>query len=167
MGKELVYQGVSYSSYYQLEKIMGVSRRTIQYRHEKIGIPLDEVPSYVAKPPMERLGIKPSLANKNENKRTTKVDELQAIIDYPKAPEIYIGEDEKRVKESLESYKKWLSEAPKTLALREQKLYQTELNLLIKEENEKWFYASTLHESQKKAKILALEAIKDVERKTE
>ncbi|HCT2561778.1 TPA: hypothetical protein OT928_002347 [Enterococcus faecalis] len=146
--KVFVFQGNEYTSYYQLEKVMGIARRTIQYRHEVKGIPIDEVPNFVPSPPEARFGKKVYFPNKLENNKHIE-DELKKIVEYPKEPILYIGEDREREKESKKKYISWLKEAPKTLIKRELRISEEELRHLIDREKGKYFYATTLHENEK------------------
>src|SRR5699024_11643753 len=72
------------------EKIMGIPRKTIQYRHETIGIPIDDIPNFKAKPPIERFGEKRYFPERKQNKSVEVEDELKRIIEYPDSPGFYI-----------------------------------------------------------------------------
>lgn len=146
---------------------MGIPRKTIQYRHETIGIPLDDVPNFKAKPLIERFGEKryfPDRKSKNKNIE----DELKQIIEYPKSPDLYIdSSNEERTAESKEKYVEWLMDAPKTLLQRELRIYEEALNGLLAEEENKYFYASTYHEEEKEKSEIAIQIIRDVLEKRE
>lgn len=145
--KVFIFQGNEYTSYYQLEKVMGISRRTIQYRHEVKGIPIDEVPNFIPIPPEKRFGEKVYFPSK---RREEDIEiELKKIVDYPKEPTLYIGGDEKRERESKNSYISWVKNAPEALINRELRIYEEELKHLIEREKGKRFYVTTLHENEK------------------
>lgn len=127
---------------------MGISRRTIQYRHEVKGIPIDEVPNFVPIPPEKRFGEKVYFPNTLKNNASFE-NELKRIVDYPKEPILYIGDDKEREKESKDNYILWLKNAPETLIKRELRISEEELKHLIERETGKYFYATTLHESEK------------------
>ncbi|WP_132981530.1 hypothetical protein [Pediococcus pentosaceus] len=160
--KELKYHGELYSSYYQLEKVMDIPRRTIQYRHETKHIPLDEVPDFVPDPLVKRFGEKTYHPKKLNNQT-----ELEKIIEYPKAPDWYLGDDKKRESESRDKYINWLEKAPETLLKREIRIYENELQVLVDRENSKYFYATNLHESEKQTLEKRIEIQKNVLNKRE
>lgn len=155
----LWYKGHEYTSYYQLEKVMGIPRRTIQYRHETLSIPLDDVPNFKPKPLIERFGQKVYFPEKKKSNGSV---DVETIIEYPRAPSVYVGVNESKIQESLDSYKNWLNEAPEILILREQHMFKTELELLQEKEKDKWFYASNLHDVEKKSKSATLDLIHDI-----
>lgn len=149
--KNLKYQGKVYSSYYQLEKVMNISRRTIQYRHETKGIPLDQVPNYVPEPLEKRFGKRTYFPKKQQQNQTLAVqEELDKIINYPKSPDFYVGDDKKRENESKQRYIEWLKDVPETLLKRELRIYKEELQKLIDHENSNHFYTTSLHDNEKK-----------------
>lgn len=113
-------------SYYQLEKEMGIPRKTIQYRHEKIGIPLEDVPNFVPSSPSERLGI--SSANKIDRKDDNTKNIDQEIVLYPEAPHFDFESSSDETKEKLKLYIIWFREAPTVLLLREKQIIKTRLN---------------------------------------
>lgn len=149
---KLYYNGEEYPSYYSLEKKMGINRKTIQYRHEKLGIPLEQVPDYVAKPPQERFGGK--------NIRSRKNDEIENLITYPERPnlpDVYILSNE--YKKEKQRYIKWLSYAPEILLKREAYLInerRKELEQIYSET------ASEVSFKAKKANLMKLNVIRKV-----
>lgn len=148
--KNLRFQGKVYSSYYQLEKVMNIPRRTIQYRHETKGIPLDQVPNFVADPPEKRFGRKLYFPKVDQQEQPFAMqEELDKIINYPKAPDFYVGDDKKREDESKARYIEWLKDAPETLLKRELKIYEGDLQQLINRENSRYFYTTSLHDNEK------------------
>lgn len=154
-----IFQGERYSSYYQLEKVMDIPRKTIQYRHETIGLDLDDVPGYEPLPPIERLGKKtyfPEKKSKNND------DELNKIIEYPKAPDFFIDSSEERTEERKREYTSWLMEAPETLLKRELRINEKDLQELLNEEAKEYFYASTYHEDEKEKTRTAIDVIQQV-----
>lgn len=146
MKKEYIFKGESYSSYYQLEKVMKIPRKTIQYRHEVIGLPLDEVPEYQPKPPIERLGDKRFYPVPKREKSND--EEHKKIIEYPKAPSLYLEqkdtEEERETKKN--EYRAWLIHAPDTLIRRELSINEKDLTALIEEEKKTYFYGSFMYE---------------------
>lgn len=161
--KVFTFQGESYTSYYQLEKVMNISRRTIQYRHEVKGIPIDEVPNFVAEPPEKRFGEKVYFPNALTNKESkTTENELEKIINYPKEPTLYVGEDEERYRVSKQKYIEWLENAPITLLKRELRLYEYDFKHANARENDKYFYATTQHDNEKRLIEKRIIIIKEV-----
>lgn len=141
---------------------MGVHRTTIKYRHEKIGIPLDEVPDYVAPPRIERFKGKMInlVANDSDAKSKKVVEDFKAVIEYPETPQLYYSDsDSKRTSDSEKEYEKWLSEAPSVLILREKHLHSIKLEELNRSEQNGFFYASTYHEEAKSKTKNALKII--------
>lgn len=139
---------------------MGISRKTIQYRHETIGIPLDEVPDFKPRPRIENFGDKrfvPVAKKKNTE------DELVQIIEYPKAPDFSIdSNDQERTEVIKGKYAEWLLNAPETLVKRELFIYKGVLERLLAEEEDKYFYASTYHEEEKEKTEGAIQIIRDI-----
>lgn len=154
------FKGETYSSYYQLEKVMGIPRKTIQYRHEIIGLSIDDIPDFKPKPLIERFGEKKYFPKpKGEDIE----NELKKIIEYPKSPEFHIdSNNEDRTKERKEKYAKWLINAPKTLIHRELRIYEGDLKVLLEEEKNQYFYASTHHEEEKEKAEIAIQIIHDI-----
>lgn len=159
--KELIFRGEIYSSYYQLEKVMNINRKTIKYRHEKLGIPLDGVPDYVTIPLQERWnGKRLEFTRTKEKQKEMNELDYKNIIEYPEAPQIYFSSiHPQKINDSIAKYKNWLINAPETLVLREKNIYQVKLNNLKERENEKFFFASTYHEEEKKKAENALQTI--------
>ena len=123
--KEFIYNGKTFTSYYQLEKKMGISRKTIQYRHEKIGLPLEEIPYFIPKRPIDRLGV--IQANKGIKEKSIEKNVEQDIILYPEAPEFDFGSSSEETKGQIKLYIIWLREAPEALLLRELHISKTKL----------------------------------------
>lgn len=168
LGKDYIFKGKRYSSYYQLEKIMGIPRKTIQYRHETIGIPIDDIPDFKAKPPIERFGEKRYFPERKQNKSVEVEDELKRIIEYPDSPNFYIdSNNQDRTEERKEKYMEWLMSAPPTLIKRELRIYEGDLRGLIEEEENQYFYASTYHEDEKEKAEIAIQIIHEVIEKRE
>lgn len=164
MEKSYTFKGEEYSSYYQLEKVMGIPRKTIQYRHEVIGIPIDEVPDFKPKPPIERFGKK-NYFPVSKSKGTE--DELKQIIEYPKAPDFHIDSNQERTEEGKAKYAEWLLNAPEALLQRELRIYEVDQERLLAEEENKYFYESTYHEEEKKKTETAIQIIHDIAAKRE
>lgn len=162
MKKEYIFKGESYSSYYQLEKVMKIPRKTIQYRHEVIGLPLDEVPEYKPKPPIERLGDKRFYPVPKHEKSND--EELKKIIEYPKAPNLYLEEkDTEEEKETKKNeYRAWLIHAPETLIKRELNINKNALNDLLEEEKKPYFYGSIFHNENKESVDEAIKIVSSV-----
>lgn len=162
-GKVYIYQGNSYTSYYQLEKVMNISRRTIQYRHEVKGIPIDEVPNFVAEPPEKRFGEKVYFPNtlSNADDKVSQ-NELDKIVEYPKEPVLYAGENTERFELSKNEYTEWLVNAPMTLLKRELRVCEDDLERFIAKENDKYFYATTRHDNEKRLLESKIGIIKDI-----
>lgn len=158
--KIFTFQGESYTSYYQLEKVMNIPRRTIQYRHEVKGIPLDDVPNFIPEPPEKRFGTKFYFPNAQKDNETK--NELDRVIAYPKCPSIYIGEDSEREEASKENYIKWVKNAPITLIKRELKLSEEQLRHLVRLEESKYFYATATHEIEKRVVRQQIDSINKV-----
>lgn len=160
METSYIFKGEKYSSYYQLEKVMGIPRKTIQYRHEVIGIPIDDIPDFKPKPLIERFGEKRYFpATKDEDIQA----ELQEIIEYPKSPEFHIDENNAdRTEKSKEKYVDWLIDAPKTLLKRQLSIYERDLKALLEEEKKQYFYASTYHEEEKEKANITIKIIRDI-----
>ncbi|MDT0111610.1 hypothetical protein QJV45_14095 [Listeria booriae] len=159
--QNFVYQGKIYSTYYQLEKVMGINRRTIQYRHEKLGLTLDELIHYEPEPKINRLGDKRFIPQKK--KETPIFADYEAIIHYPKVPEWQvISNDQEKTEASKASYSEWLEEAPEVLVLREKIIYQKDLEKMLEEEKGKYFFASTYHEEAKQKIEIALALIENI-----
>lgn len=157
------FQGESYTSYYQLEKVMNIPRRTIQYRHEVKGIPIDEVPHFVAEPPEKRFGEKvyfPNTLSNTDDKVSH--NELDKIVEYPKEPMLYAGEDTERYEASKNEYTEWLVNAPVTLLKRELRTCEDDLEHFIARENDKYFYATTRHDNEKRLIEKKIEIIKGI-----
>lgn len=168
LGKDYIFKGKRYSSYYQLEKIMGIPRKTIQYRHETIGIPIDDIPDFKAKPPIERFGEKRYFPERKQNKSVEVEDELKRIIEYPDSPDFYIdSNNQDRTEERKEKYTEWLMSAPPTLIKRELRIFEGDLRRLIEEEENQYFYASTYHEDEKEKAEIAIQIIHEVIEKRE
>lgn len=143
------YEGKQYENYYQLSKAMGVHRATIQYRHEKLGIPIDEIKDYVSTSNTKRFGEKKYFAKKASDE-TLKVNESE-IINYPKFPEIpySLGTDEQiQLKQELMD---WSKKCPNLLLKRAihilEEEYQQLVNLL--EEQNQFAYGRENNESKK------------------
>lgn len=161
--KIFLYKGKNYSSYYQLEKVMNISRRTIQYRHEVKGIPLDEVPNFVPEPPEKRFGEKVYFPNARKEKEASNIkDELERIITYPKRPSIYIGEEMEREDDSISNYNKWVQDAPITLIKRELHQCEEELKRLVEQEKGKYFYGTETHDIEKRVIERQVGSIKNI-----
>ncbi|WP_088841001.1 hypothetical protein [Listeria sp. ILCC797] len=164
--KELIFKGKTYTSYYQLEKVMGIHRTTIKYRHEKIGIPIDEVADYVAPPRIERFkgNMINLIASDSGSKKEKRKDfDMNEIIEYPETPQLYFSDsDPKRTSDSEKTYEKWLLGAPDILILREKNLHNTKLEELNESEKNSFFYASTYHEEAKSKSENALNIINSV-----
>src|SRR5699024_11153412 len=90
LGKDYIFKGTRYYSYYQVEKIISNPRNTLQFRHETIRIPIADKPDFKAKPPIERFGEKRYFPERKQNKSVEVEDELKRIIEYPDSPNFYI-----------------------------------------------------------------------------
>lgn len=154
-----MYQGVEYPSYYQLEKVMNLPRRTIQYRHEKKGIPIDEILNFTPDSPVERFGKKVYFPLKKDGK---KQDDLQRIIDYPKAPQFKNRADLGADEVQKGAYISWLEDAPEALLKRELQIYSSDLVVMNDLENAEYFYETATYQSEKKLLIERISAIKSV-----
>lgn len=154
-----MYQGVEYPSYYQLEKVMNLPRRTIQYRHEKKGIPIDEILNFTPDSPVERFGKKVYFPLKKDGK---KQDDLQRIIDYPKAPQFKNRADLGADEVQKGAYISWLEDAPEALLMRELKVHLSDLTEMNDLESSKFFYKTTTYHSEKMLLIDKINAIKSV-----
>src|SRR5699024_7448010 len=142
LGKDYIFKGKRYSSYYQLEKIMGIPRKTIQYRHETIGIPIDDIPDFKAKPPIERFGEKRYFPERKQNKSVEVEDELKRMIEYPDCHKCDIdSNNQDRAEEIKEKYMDALISAPTRLIKREVRIYEGAWRGLIEEEENQYFYA--------------------------
>src|SRR5699024_419787 len=105
LGKDYMFKGKRYSSYYQLEKFMGIPRKTVQIGDETIGIPSDDIAGFNAKPPIERVGEKRYFRERKQNKSVEVEDELKRIIEYPDSPDVYIdSHNQDRTEERREKY---------------------------------------------------------------
>lgn len=164
MEKEYIFKGESYSSYYQLEKVMKIPRKTIQYRHEVIGLSLDEVPEYTPKPPLERLGEKRYYPVSNKERKDNNEDELQKVIEYPKSPGFFVDDNADRTEERKQEYISWLENAPETLIKRELRICEKDLQELENKEEQESFYifASPYHEEEKDQAEKTIQVIKEV-----
>jgi len=162
LGEGHIFQGESYSSYYQLEKVMNIPRKTIQYRHETIGIPLDDVPSFQPKPPLERLGEKRYFPKK-QHKNSANNEELNRIIEYPKAPDFIECSDEYEA-EVEQEYQSWLMNAPVTLVKRELRITEKKKQALLDHEEKmgSLLFDPESHEQSKNRADKASEMIQQI-----
>lgn len=162
--KKFMFKGKEYSSYYQLEKVMGIPRKTIQNRHEVIGIPIDEIPNFRPKPPLERFGDKRIVfASSSSKKKKFNNEELKKIIEYPRVPDFRIdGNDEDRTEEEKRKYEKWIQDAPETLLKRELHLNKKDLARLLAGEKEIYFFPSPFHEEEKQTAEAAIKIIQGI-----
>lgn len=167
MENGFIFKGEKYSSYYQLEKAMGIPRKTIQYRHETIGIPIDDIPDFKPKPHIERFGKKVYFPQRKQKNKDVEY-ELKQIIEYPNSPDFYIdSSNQDRTEERKEKYTEWLINAPETLIKRELRIYEGDLQKLLEEEENQYFYASTHHEDEKEKAEIAIQIIHEVIEKRE
>lgn len=164
MKKKFIFKGKEYSSYYQLEKVMGIPRKTIQNRHEVIGVPIDEIPNFRPKPPLERFGDKRVVFASSKKKKFNNSDEeLKKIIEYPRVPDFRIdGNDKERTEEETRKYEKWIQDAPEILLKRELHLNKEDLARLLAGEKETYFFPSPFHEEEKQTAEAAIKIIQDI-----
>ncbi|MBC2242223.1 hypothetical protein [Listeria booriae] len=156
----LEYRGQRYTSYYQLEKVMGINRKTIQYRHEVKGLPLEEVPDFSAGNAIDRFGDKRIIHVSCKKKTLANWNE---VIEYPENPQLHFsGSDPEKTAISIEKYQKWLEDAPEVLILRERYIQQIRFQELQESEKSKYFYASTYHEEAKTTAEKAIEIVNEI-----
>lgn len=157
--RKFIYKGEEYTSYYQLEKVMKLSRRTIQYRHETKGIPIDEILNFIPSSPVERLGKKVYFPTRKDEK---KQNDYQRIIDYPKAPQFKLRDDLGDFGVLKDDYILWLEDAPEALLKRELQIYSSDLVVMNDLENAEYFYETATYQSEKMLLIEQIRAIKSV-----
>lgn len=158
------YEGKQYKTYYQLAKVMGVDRSTIRHRHEKLGIPIDEIKNYVPEPKTLRFKFKEKSDRSEKTSNIVKVNELD-IINYPKFPEIpySLGIDEQiQLKQELMN---WSKNCPKLLLKRAIHLLEEEYKQLVNllEEQGQFAYGRENNESKKEFYHEVLSEMRELE----
>lgn len=144
---------------------MGIPRKTIQYRHEVIGLSIDEIPDFKPKPRIERFGDKRMVFAPSENSTDKKFDdeELKHIIEYPRVPDFrFDSDDDESTEQEKKEYAEWIENAPEILIKRELFLNENELEDLIAGEKEIYFFASPFHEEKKQKAEAAIKIIRDI-----
>ncbi|WP_259761122.1 hypothetical protein [Lactococcus lactis] len=160
------YEGKQYKTYYQLAKVMGIDRSTIRHRHEKLGIPIDEIKNYVPEPKTMRFSFKEKSDRSEKTSNIVKVNELD-IINYPKFPEIpySLGIDEQsQLKQDLMD---WSKKCPNLLLKRAIHLLEEDYKQLVNliEEQGQYAYGRENNESKKEFYHDILVVMRDFENK--
>lgn len=111
------YEGKEYPSYYALSKVMGLSRATIKYRHENLGIPIDEVKNYVKPKPLAGFeAVKSENPKRSDNNSNQEIEiQKKAILTCLRAPSSFRCDNPNELVE----WREWIDSAPILLVERE------------------------------------------------